>query len=52
MPVSLDHFTDEDLLTLCRLADVIKARRMRVSIPEREFLRIMSDKQLWTPKDG
>lgn len=49
-PVSTEHFSDGELLTLCRLADDIHARGMALTMTERAFLAIMRAKELWTPK--
>lgn len=55
MPVPLNKFTDAELLTLCALADEIFVQFDLGKVLTEAgagFLRIMQEKQLWTPKDS
>ena len=52
MAAKLDQFTDEELLTLCALADAIYSCGGTMTRVERAFLAIMKRKQLWTPKEA
>jgi hypothetical protein len=55
MSVSLDRFTDEELLALCRLADEVYEQfdlGKVLTEPEAKLLTILVDKGLWMPPEN
>lgn len=55
MSVSLDRFTDEELLAVCRLADEVYEQfdlGKVLTEPEAKLLTILVDKGLWMPPEA